>query len=221
MTVTALVSAYLAEKYINRRIENLLRQKPLPEIVVVCQEGSIEHKASIEYPVIVITTPDIPTLGKAWNLAIKKASGDLVTVANTDDIVYPGGYAYMEKIFRDERVGLVFPRIDVDDLRTVTSWNRYREDEGLVEDAYALMKARNIIGPMPMWRRSLHEVHGYMNEDFLGITDYDWTLRLAKAGVGFYYVNEPQGCYTRRADSLEHRLGDTLRAERLKVRPRK
>jgi GT2 family glycosyltransferase len=153
-------------------------------------------------------------------MAIKRATGDLVTIANTDDIIYAGGYAYMEKAFQDERVGLVFPRVDVDDLRTVTSWMRYREHEWLVPDAYELMKARNVIGSMPMWRRSLHEQHGYMDEEYRVITDYDWTLRLAKAGVGFYYVNEPQGCYTRRADSLEHREHALLQQERAKVRPR-
>ena len=220
MTVSAIVSCYHAAKFVERRMVNLLSQKPQPEVVVVCQRYSFEHELAMKYPVKVVPTDDIPTIGKAWNLAIQNSVGEFIAIANTDDLIYKGSYAYMEKCFKDERVGLVFPRIDMDKDGIVTSWIRIKNPEGLVEDMATLHSFRSIIGPMPMWRRSLHDQFGYMNEDYKVITDYEFTLRLALGGVGFYYVSEPKGLYLNRPDSLEHREFETLRAERLKVRPR-
>lgn len=217
MTVSALVSCYHAEQFVERRMKNLLAEGV--EVVVVCQKNSKEHKIAKKFPVKLITTVDIPTVGKAWNLAIQNSTGEFLTIANTDDLIYKDGFEHMKKVFRNEQVGLVFPRIDLITTNTVTSWDRMRCKSGVIPDMYNLLSVKSIIGPMPMWRRSLHEQFGYLNEEYEVITDYEWCLRLAKGGVGFYYIAEPMGLYLRRADSLEHREGEKLREERLKVRP--
>lgn len=219
MTVSALVSCYHAEQFVERRMKNLLSEGV--EVVVVCQKGSAEHRMAKKFPVKIVTTPDIPTVGKAWNLAIQNSTGEFLTIANTDDLIYKGGFKHMEKVFQFDNVGLVFPRIDLITKNTITSWDRMRCKSGIIPDMYDLLSGKSIIGPMPMWRRSLHESYGYLNEEYEVITDYEWCLRLAKAGVGFYYIAEPMGLYLRRDDSLEHREGEKLRKERLKVRPQK
>lgn len=218
MTISALVSCYHAEQFVERRMVNLLGEGV--EVVVVCQKNSKEHKVAKKYPVKIVTTPDIPTVGKAWNLAIHNSTGEYLTIANTDDLIYKGGYNHIKKAFRNEQVGLVFPRIDVEEKGIITGWDRMRCKSGVIPKMYDVLSVRSIIGPMPMWRRSLHDQFGYLNEDYEVITDYEWCLRLAKGGVGFYYIAEPMGLYLRRADSLEHREGEKLREERQKVRPK-
>jgi len=73
--ISAIVSAYYAEKYIERRIANLQEQTLIPEIVVVCQDGSFEQKIAADAGAVVISTPDIPNLPIAWNRGLKKAHG--------------------------------------------------------------------------------------------------------------------------------------------------
>ena len=59
MKVSALVSAYYADYFLQGRIENLLCQEPAPEVVVICLEGSREHEIALKYPVLVLTTEHI------------------------------------------------------------------------------------------------------------------------------------------------------------------
>ena len=98
MTVSAIVSCYHAHPYVERRMVNLLSQKPQPEVAVVCQRWSREHMLAMKYPVKVIPTDGIPTIGKAWNLAIHNSVGEYIAIANTDDLIYQGAYDYMAKI---------------------------------------------------------------------------------------------------------------------------
>ena len=44
------------------------------------------------------------------------------------------------------------------------------------------------LGPHPMWRRELHERHGYFDAGFRSAGDYDFWLRLVAAGERFLHV---------------------------------
>ena len=96
--VSAIVSAYKAEDYIEGCLDDLYKQPMGIEIVVVCQEGSEEHKSAqeTEHPFLrIVTTKNIPTVYHAWNLGIRAASGKYITNANTDDRHHPDAYRIM------------------------------------------------------------------------------------------------------------------------------
>lgn len=215
--ISALVSAYYAEEYLDRRIINL-RDTPDVEIIVVCQEGSAEQEIARWYQVLTITTTDIPTIGKAWNLGIRAANGAYLTTANADDEFYPGALATMAQAL-DNRIdyGLVFSDVDVSDDAGVHPWKRVENAGGYVDDLYQQLMQRCFIGPMPLWRSSLHAVHGMFDEDLIVSCDYDFWLRLAKARVGFVYIPRALGLYNRRDMSLEHRNKGVMAQERHKI----
>ena len=224
--VSALVSAYYSEHFIEGRLVNLLAQDPQPEVLVVCQIGSKEAVIAKDYDVRVIVTPDIPTIGAAWNIAVRAASHEYLVIANTDDRFIPGGLKSMADVLDDNPdVGYVFSDVHILDLdvvneRWIALWhNRGRLlSEGKVVDAYDILKQRYFCGPMPMWRRSLHETHGYFNEDYVVACDYDWATRLAKAGVGIYWLNNSVGVYQLRRNSLEKRNGEESQYESDRIR---
>jgi GT2 family glycosyltransferase len=220
-TITAIISAYYAHEYIGRRIMNLFSQvKPL-EIIAVCQDGSREHEALSQYDVMIITTPDIPTIGKAWNLAIAQAEGDYITTANCDDMFTVGGLAMLRQALDDnDNVGLVFSAVNITDEQGTRPWYRMHTQSGAIPNMLEVLTHRCIIGAMPLWRRSLHDCLGYFDEGFTVASDYDMWLRMARAGVGFYYLSDICGTYENRADSLEHRNKEIMINENKLIRGR-
>ena len=214
--VSALVSAYYAEDYIQQRLINLYGQmkKVDLEIVVVCQEGSPEYELVKDYNLKLITTPDIPTIGRAWNMAIKASTGDYLTTANTDDRYKIDGLKRMVEVL-DERpeIGLVFAQVDIDNGEQTYPWQRINNDTGEVEDIREVLKRRCIIGPMPLWRKWIHDRVGLFNEEYTVACDYDMWLRMAKDDIRFYYIAESMGVYLQRQDSLEHRNPAACRQE--------
>ena len=215
--VSCLISAYHAEPFILKRLVNLRGH----ERIVVCQEGSREEAVALfQKAEVVITTPDIPTIGKAWNLAYQAATQKYVTTANTDDTFYTGALDTCTDILdRYKKVGLVFGRIDKANGvgGHVVIWDRITEDTGVFMDTRKIYK-RCIVGPMPVWRRSWLDKIGGFNEDFIVAADWEYWLRMLDAGTQFYYVNEPVGLYAKRDDSLEWRNKNKLVKEQKRIR---
>lgn len=221
--VTAIVSAYCgAYEFLQGRIENLLSQRPDPEVIVVCQRGSPEYVIVESFPrrpnLWLIDTGGIPTIYRAWNLAAEIASGEYITNANSDDWVYPGGFEALSDALDahpDADVAYSFSDIirDVGGLPV----NRYEWIDGGLEE----LRERCFLGPMPMWRASLHREKGYRFDESLHVAgDYDFWLRVASGGGLFYRVKRATGAYLRRSDSRERR--EPLRAlvETARVRSR-
>lgn len=221
MKVSALVSAYYADQFLDGRIINLLNQELIPEIVIVCMEGSREHEIALKYPALVLTTDHVPTIGAAWNLGIIHASGEYLVIANSDDVFFDGGIkALADVLDANADVGYVFS----DQHLMVKGITSRRMDHGhigkggKVENIKTLLAERYFCGSCPMWRRTLHIHYGYFNEDYIVASDYEWALRLANGGVGFYYLPESVGLYPIRNDSLEHRNQELCRVESRKIR---
>lgn len=211
--VSALVSAYYCAGYLEERIANLADC----EIIVVCKNNSPEYWIAKQYKdVKLIITPDVPTIGKAWNEAARLATGNYLVTANADDAFLPGGLEEMARVLDDNpQVGLVFSDVMRRDGANSVHWKRTNFPEGEV-DADALreeLSRRSFIGPMPMWRKELHEKLGYFDERMIVSCDYDMWRRMAENGVGFWYIPRALGEYLYRDDSLEHRNIAAMRKE--------
>lgn len=212
--VTAIVSAYFAERYIYNRLVNLNSQEPAPEVIVVAQRGSIEAETAkcVGWGHL-IETEDIPTIYAAWNIAIQHASRDYIVNANCDDLFTPGGLAAMQAALdHHPRAALVYTNLmreEPNGMRQV--WNR---PPGKMAD----LPHRCFVGPMPMWRRSLHKKYGMFDESFIVAGDYEFWLRLGAGGEHFHYLDKVCGVYRNRPDSLEHRNRAILADENKRAR---
>lgn len=214
-TVSAIVSAYYAEKYIEARLVNLESLSPRPEIIVVAQRGSVEAKAAKAHDCIYILTEDIPTIYAAWNMAIRASNCDYITNANCDDHVYPESYWIMaETLDNNAGVSLVYGANGVVENGVTT----YRARPDHRWDWFAALQKACFVGPMPMWRKSLHEKYGYFNPNYTSAGDYEFWLRIAKGGEHFKCLDVLIGRYTRRPDSLEFRDEPLSRIEAAQIR---
>lgn len=209
MSVTAIVSAYYAEPYLAGRLDNLMAQTKKPQVVIVCQTGSAEEKIALKYYrgvdhefFTIISTPDIPTIYAAWNAAIEFATGEFITNANCDDRLFPRALEEMEAALkRKPRYAVVYGNQEIVKEIGGAAVNVFVWKDG----GYDELLHSCFIGPMPMWRRSLHDKYGFFNPEYRSAGDYEFWLRIAKAGERFLHFKAVVGQYLDRDDSAEHR----------------
>ena len=203
--VTAIISAYYAEDYIQGRLENLVGQTEKVDIIAVAQKGSIESGICARFPQVeIIQTNDIPGVYEAWNIGIKAANTPYVTNANSDDRLAPHALKKMADILDKETTyGIVYSEVDIVTEIGANPIGRYKWAEGGINE---LLKQGCFLGPMPMWRKSLHDRFGYFDESYKSAGDYEFWMRCASNGVKFFKIrDEPLGVYLKRQNSVEHR----------------
>lgn len=215
--ISGIVSAYYAVEYMKQRLDNLAEQGA--EAVVVCQRGSGEERIARDYDTTIVLTENIPTIGRAWNLGVEASHGKYLTTANSDDLFRRGALKDIEHVL-DVRtdVGLVFGDVYVQEEGKTRRWKRVKAQAGVLRDPMAMLMKQCFVGPMPVWRKSLHNRAGMFNEGLVVVSDYEFWLRLAGTGVKFWYTGCVTGTYAKRKHSLEHRNKLTMLKEAKLVR---
>jgi hypothetical protein len=215
MKVSAIVSAYYADQYLDKRLHNLFEQDPRPEIVVVAQIGSREAEIIHRYRNLItyIITPNIPTIYQAWNMAIRFSNCEYITNANCDDLAYDGTFALMaEALDTMPEVSVVYG-----DNHVSTSDNDvHLHQRG--DSNFRILQSKCFVGPFPMWRKSLHDKYGYFDESLQVAGDYEFWLRIAKNNEKFYHIRNPLGLYYQHTESAEHRNRSVAVNENIQVR---
>ena len=213
--VTAIVSTYNSEEFIEGCIEDLELQDPRPEIIVVDsgseqKENVIVRKLQERYDnIIYIRTSARETIYKAWNRAILQSSGEYITNANTDDRRAPDTLAkFASYLMNHPDVGVVYG----DSLVTDTP-NDGMETANIIGRFYWPTFNRKelfnncIVGPQPMWRKELHKKYGLFDESMTVAGDYEFWLRVSDK-TRFHHIPEPTGMYYLNPNSIEHQNSD-------------
>ena len=209
--VSAIVSAYYAEPYIEGRILNLQQQTLRPQIIVVAQEKSIEARIAegiLNGEDVLVDTPDVPSIYTAWNLGIEAARGEYITNANSDDRL--AGYAIeflASALDRNPTHAVAYADVDIVEALTGGvdyAWRigYFKWAEGGLDE---LMK-HCFLGPQPMWRKSLHDKYGPFDASFQSAGDYEFWLRLAAHNETFHHLRTALGIYLKRPDQAEARF---------------
>lgn len=221
MRVSAIISAYYAEKYLKSRIDNLRGLTVPTEVIVVCKAFSEEHRIAVAMNADeIVTTLDIPTVYKAWNLGIEEATCEYVTNANSDDILYPDALEHLIGLLdASPEFCLAYANCDIVAEYGGDVVSRYEWAEGELDE---LLK-HCFIGPMPVWRRSLHKMYGFFDEEMQSAGDYDFWLRLASSGEKFIHSKRSVGAFLYHEDSASLRtpLISTWETARARARVRK
>jgi len=207
--LTGLLSTYYDLDLLHGRLANLNKQDVDMEVVVIAEQGSFEIAVTQDWSTLqpryvfkFIETDGIPTLYDAWNQGIAIAEGEYLTNINTDDRLYPGALQKMIDVLdSDPEIGVVYPDVDRVDEIDGQPFGQFTWAEG---DIDVLLRGC-FLGPMPMWRKSLHDEHGLFDPDMHSCGDYDFWLRIANAGVKMKRIAEPLGAYFDRPQSIEHR----------------
>ncbi len=225
--VSAIVSTYNSEKFIRGCLQDLVDQTLYKqgelEIIVIDSasqqnEQSVVREFQAKYPNIVCDrTPDRETLYAVWNRGIKMSRGAYITNANTDDRHRPDALEIMAK-YLDENaaVGLVY----ADQLITTAVNDTFAQTKAekrwnWPEFSYDELERRCITGSQPMWRKSLHEKHGYFRAELTAAGDYEFWLRIGKT-ENIVGLPDILGLYCANQQGLEHGSGRSQQ-ETLKI----
>ncbi|MBN2119594.1 MAG: glycosyltransferase [Candidatus Omnitrophica bacterium] len=212
--VSAIVSVYNSERFIEGFLEDLERQTMADRLeIVVVNSGSQENEEPIikrymeRYDNIVyIKTENRETVYKAWNRAIKASSGKYITNANTDDRHRKDAYEIMVNFLESRRdVGLVYPNYIITETENETFEKHTPTGySDLPEFDRCLLMCRNFVGPQPMWSKKIHDEFGFFDETFEVAGDYEFWLRIS-AKYKCKHIKEYLGLYLKSPMSAARR----------------
>jgi glycosyltransferase involved in cell wall biosynthesis len=198
--VSAIVSTYNSERFIRGCLEDLENQTIANRIeVIVVNSGSQENEEAVikefqqKYNNIkYIKTEQRETIYKAWNRAIKAASGRYITNANTDDRHRQDAFEIMTKALDENPdIALVY----TDQLQIKEIKGRRVEGDRIINGQFSrdqLFDGKCPPGSQPMWRKEVHNGFGYFDENFIISGDYEFWFRLTQK-FDFLYLDEVLG----------------------------
>lgn len=228
--VTAIVSCYKADRFIRGCLEDLLAQtlgNDLEIIVVDSASPGNERDVVREYQkkhpnLVYIRTAERETVYAAWNRAIKASRGRYITNANTDDRHRPDAMEILAHTLDQHPdvtvayANCLITRTENEVFATAHPTGKYI---WLEFDPMALLQKGCFLGPQPMWRKEVHEEHGYFDAAMVSSGDYEFWLRVCR-NRKFLHVNQFLGLYLESPASIEHANASKAAQESLTARQR-
>ena len=192
MKVSIVTPSYNQGQFIARTLESVANQRsPHFELEhAVFDGGSTDDTVNIlerfTHPVRWVSKPDRGQTN-AVNMGISATDGEIIGWLNSDDIYYPNAIEVVVKYFIDHpEVDVIYGQadhIDVDDFAFESYPTESWDFERLKETCF-------ICQPALFFRRRVVEANGPLNESLNFCMDYEYWLRLGKAGVRFAYLDE-------------------------------
>lgn len=216
--VSAIISVFKAEKFIKGCLEDLVGQTLFAndelEIIIV-NSGSPENEEPIiqEYlrkyeNIKYIRTEDREGIYTAWNRAIKASSGIYITNANADDRhTHDALEVLANELDGNEEVNVVYADFYSTNLPNMTLpiTKNFKEEIRPDFDPSKLLEGC-FVGPQPMWRKSVHEIAGYFNDEFQSGGDFEFWCRLVfRHGMKMKRIPQKLGLYYRNENGIELR----------------
>jgi glycosyltransferase involved in cell wall biosynthesis len=190
MKVSIVTPSYQQGQYIERTLKSVASQTGAEIEHVVFDGGSTDSTVEIlkrfNSQVRWISKKDNGQ-ADAVNKAICATDGEIIGWLNSDDIYYPGAISRVVAYFAEhESVDVLYgmaDHIDIDEniLESYPTepWNFER-----------LKEVCFICQPALFFRRKVVKTHGLLDESLNYSMDYQYWLRLGKAGVRFGYIGE-------------------------------
>jgi tetratricopeptide (TPR) repeat protein/glycosyltransferase involved in cell wall biosynthesis len=214
--VSAVVSTFSSEKFIEGRLQNLINQslfkKNKLEVIVVDSnspenERSIVEKYASKHPNIsYCRTPERETVYKAWNRGIDMARGTYFVNANTDDRFASNALEVMADYLDahseyDAAYGnwmVTRTPNDTFESDTIKRFFEYPEFHPGLFFYLQITSHANFI------RRSVFAKIGNFNSSYTVFGDREFMFRFASAGHRAIKLNNTVGLYLENPTSIEH-----------------
>ena len=190
MKVSVVTPSFNQGQFIERTLKSVANQTGAEIEHVVFDggstDGTVEVLKGFSPPVRWVSEKDKGQTD-AVNKGIRATNGEIIGWLNSDDIYYPGAVARVVALFEaNPEIDVVYgmaDHIDIDDHAFEPYPTEPWDFERLKETCF-------ICQPALFLRRSVFERHGMLDESLHYCMDYEYWLRLGKAGVRFEYLEE-------------------------------
>ena len=217
--MSVVIPLYNLGRFVGEAIESVLAQTVVAEDVetIVIDDGSTDGGDAVVrryVPRVRYVRQDNRGLPAARNAGLACAQGEFVTFLDADDRFLPEMLATQLDVFATRPdVGLVYTGFRfIDGGGRPLGTNGWSRDEG---DVFRRLVLGNLIHPhLALVRREAAERIGGFDERLGGAADWDFWLRLARAGVRWACVDRALAEYRLRPDAMHvdasRMLGDSL-----------
>lgn len=212
--VTVLVSSYNAEQFMRECLTDLVNQTIADQMeIIVVDAASPQAEGAVVTDfqrrhdnITYIRTGTRIGVYAAWNLAIRMARGTYLTPFSTNDRLRRDAYEIMVgALERRPDVALVYGDSHITKIPHETFEHHTPAGAFQWPDySYEQLLGNCMIGPHPMWRRSVHDGIGLFDETFKALGDQDFFIRVG-ARWPMLHIREFTGLYWMSDDGLSNR----------------
>jgi glycosyltransferase involved in cell wall biosynthesis len=183
LRISIVSPSFQQSQYLPWTIRSVLSQGYPDLEYIICDggstDGSVEVIQSFEPQLTWWCTERDGGQTQAINKGFRRATGDIVSWLNSDDMLLPGCLQQVAKAFAN-------PKIEV-----ICGWGVMMSAQGQVRRRWVFgqpsagrLRSRSILfQPSVFWRRSLFNRIGYLDESFRFCMDQDYFTRMAEHGV--------------------------------------
>lgn len=214
MTVSVVIPAYNAARFIERTLETVRAQTLQPSEIVVIDDGSVDgtfetvrgyfdrHRVNGR-----VLRQENLGMAAARNAGMRAADGLYIALLDSDDLWYPEKLsAVMNEFRRHPDVDLVCHDENVSKEGRVVGVSRRRRPRGTLYDA--LLFGGNLLSPSAaVVRRETALALGGFDErrEYVSVEDYDFWMRFSRVGE-IRFLPRVLGEYVLREDSASRRI---------------
>jgi glycosyltransferase involved in cell wall biosynthesis len=189
--ISVITVCFNSERTIRQTIDSVLDQHyPSLEHIIV-DGGSKDSTLDIvrKYPHLLWSSEKDNGIYDAMNKGIRRATGDIVVMLNSDDCFREGALLHVARAFQEhpEWDGLFGDIVYVDGQNQEI----YRREEAVFDyDVLRFSKVCYVIHPTLFLKRELHDRVGLYSDQYVNCADYDLILKLGRAGSKIGHVRQ-------------------------------
>ncbi len=187
--ISIITITFNSEKTLEETIKSVTDQDYEKLEYLVIDGGSKDHTLDIvskyrDKISVVVSEPD-KGISDAFNKGIQRASGEIIGIINSDDILLPGALKAIAENYD--------PSIDVYS-GNVLIWNEYTGNEAVAKPDITFDKLKlqyGVAHPARFIRKDAYDKYGMYNIEFRYNMDGDLLCRFYKQGAKFFHIDIP------------------------------
>lgn len=213
--VNGYLEAFKSQTYSNKELIIIDANSPENEGELIHAFKNVNPNLNIRY----YKFDEKFSTSRAFNLATEMAKGEFISTVMIDDRIGPN---YMKELAKQLTLDKGTDLVYADCLVSLMENEPFTKCKSKTLCEYSLIPfskeamIKNIQGPLPMYRKSVHEKIGGYREHILHGADWDFAIRLVKSGSVFRKVDKVLGSYYNNPNGLSTSTDPSILKERRK-----